>query len=270
MSSRPVHDQCRHQAIRDLHDALGSRITIIYVQAAGALALSGTSDGFDRATAALAAIKTTSKELAAEVHALVDSLNTAEPSSTAETVPGRPGAGLNQVAALIEEMASCGLAIHLDASGERPVPPAVDQAAYRIVQESVTNILRHAGPTTVSVRIIHETDAVLVEVTNARPNRDGHHALSRGGHGIIGMRQRAEALGGSLQAEPLQDGGFRVYARLPTGTPDVLAKTARGSAADTGADMEGLQDVVHPKDFQLNLPSARPRSLSGPAATGRS
>ncbi|TDC48335.1 hypothetical protein E1281_24930 [Actinomadura sp. KC345] len=234
MSSRPAHDHCRHQAIRDLHDVLGSGITIIYVQAATALALSGTADGSDRASAALAAIKSTSKELAAEVHALVDSL-TAGASSTAETAPGRPGTGLNGIAALIEEMASCGLAIHIEASGDRPVPPAVDQAAYRIVQESVTNILRHAGPTTASVRIVRETDAVLVEITNAPPNRENHHALSRGGHGITGMRRRAEALGGSLQAEPLQDGGFRVYARLPTGTPDAPAKTAPGSPAIMGA-----------------------------------
>ncbi|KAB2347985.1 sensor histidine kinase [Actinomadura rudentiformis] len=237
MSSRPVHDQCRHQAIRDLHDVLGSGITIIYVQAATALALSGTSDGFDRATTALAAIKTTSKELAAEVHALVASLNTTEPSSTADTAPGQQGTGLNQVAALIKEMANCGLTIHLEMSVERPVPPAVDQTAYRIVQESVTNILRHAGPTTVSIRIVHKTDAVLVEITNAPPNRDDHHALSRGGYGITGMRHRAEALGGSLQAEPLQDGGFRVYAQLPTGTPNLPAKTSPGPAADTGTDM---------------------------------
>jgi signal transduction histidine kinase len=216
MSSQPTHhDPRRTQAISDLHDVLGNGITVIYVQAATALALVGTADGSDRATAALSAIKATSKKLAAEIHALVDSLSSAAPVSMAETAPGRPAAGLDQVAALVEEMAACGLTIDLEVSGGRPMPAAVDVTAYRIVQESLTNILRHVGPTTIAVRIAHEADAVLIEITNARPNQDNRATLVRGGHGIAGMRERAEALGGSLRAEPLPDGGFRVQARLP-------------------------------------------------------
>jgi signal transduction histidine kinase len=227
MSDRPAQpEHWRLQAIRDLHDVLGSGITVIYVQAATALRRS--ADRPDLAPAALATIKATSQELASEVRAIVSALYSAETFYAPQAPPRRPSAGLDRIAALVEEMTRCGLAIELEVSGERPVPPAIDVAAYRIVQESLTNILRHAGPTGVAVRIRHEEDAVLVEITNARPDRNDHCVPCRGGHGIAGMRQRAEALGGHLSAEPLQDGGFRVQARLPTRTARYAAGSPRG------------------------------------------
>jgi signal transduction histidine kinase len=102
----------------------------------------------------------------------------------------------------------------------RPLLAAVDQAAYRIVQESLTNVLRHALPARASVRVIYEPDRLVVEVVN-----DGHAPLGSrvgggapgSGHGIAGMCERAVALGGQLEAGTLAGGGFRVCASLPFG-----------------------------------------------------
>jgi signal transduction histidine kinase len=89
----------------------------------------------------------------------------------------------------------------------------VDLTAYRVVQESLTNVLRHAGPTTATVRLGFLPEEVTVEVTDAG---SGSAADTSAGQGLAGMRERVTALGGSLAAGPMVGGGFRVYARLPT------------------------------------------------------
>jgi signal transduction histidine kinase len=95
----------------------------------------------------------------------------------------------------------------------RALPSAVDLAAYRIVQESLTNVLRHAGPTRATVTVTYEPEQVMVEVVDGGRGRAGNTV--DGGHGLVGMRERVEALGGTLEAGPRPAGGFRILARLP-------------------------------------------------------
>src|SRR5439155_11559465 len=111
-------------------------------------------------------------------------------------------------------MEAGGLPVALERNGPpRAVPAAVDLAAYRIVQESLTNVLRHAGPTTATVRVNYAPEDLEVEIVNGgRVRREA--APPRGGHGIAGMRQRAAAVGGELEVGPRPTGGFRVLARL--------------------------------------------------------
>ena len=116
-----------------------------------------------------------------------------------------------------------GLPISLEVRGSGDgVPGPVELAAYRIVQESLTNVVRHAGPAAARVRVVREPAAVEVEVTDDGRGRaatgPGRRA-SEPGHGITGMRERAAAVGGWLEAGPLATGGFRVRASLPTGAP---------------------------------------------------
>ncbi|HEV8167428.1 MAG TPA: ATP-binding protein, partial [Actinomycetota bacterium] len=115
--------------------------------------------------------------------------------------------------------------VDLAVSGERAgLPGAVDHAAYRIVQESLTNVLRHAGPVTACVRVSYEPGALDLEISDdgngtrpRQPDGSAPNGSSAGGHGIAGMRERAAAVGGTLVAGPVAEGGFRVHARLPTG-----------------------------------------------------
>jgi signal transduction histidine kinase len=116
-------------------------------------------------------------------------------------------------------MKESGLPVEVVVSGQRrDVPSVVDLAAYRIVQESLTNVLRHAGPTTATVTVNYEPGQLVVEVLDSGRARPG--STPNGGHGLAGMRERVEALGGTLEAGPRSSGGFRVLARLPV--PEAL------------------------------------------------
>jgi signal transduction histidine kinase len=98
---------------------------------------------------------------------------------------------------------------------QRPLPAPVDLAAYRIIQESLTNAIRHAAPTTATIRLDFAADHVDIEVTDTGHGPSEH--VDSGGHGLIGMRERATAIGGTVQAGPAAHGGFQVLACLPTG-----------------------------------------------------
>lgn len=248
MSLEPSHlGEQRLLAAQELHDVLSSGITAIYVHAASALQL--MADRPEQAAVALTTIKAISKNITTEMRVVLDLLYRPE----AQMRP--PAAGLHQVGDLIRDMSHSGLTIELEVSGERPVPAAVDLAAYRIVQESLTNVLRHAGPAETVVRIIYAPDAVGLEITNSvansvangvRPGRhEGADELSSGGRGISGMRRRAQALGGSLLAGPVDSGGFRVQARLPTADP---ALPPAGNSARRCLTSSGRAAVSPPGD----------------------
>jgi signal transduction histidine kinase len=129
---------------------------------------------------------------------------------------------------LLARMRDGGLVVHDEIERPAAISPDVDAAAYRIVQESLTNVLRHAGQTPAWVRVATRGDAVEIEVHDhglAEPSLDG--AGERTGTGIAGMRQRASALGGTLDAGPAPEGGFVVRARLPIAVPEELGVTPR-------------------------------------------
>src|SRR5829696_1063722 len=136
--------------------------------------------------------------------------------------PLSPAPGLGELDILVAQAAGAGVEVRVSLEGEpRRLPPAVDLAAYRVVQESLTNVIRHARAGRADITVRHADGRVVVEVTDdgrARPG-NGSGNGSGSGKGILGMRERARALGGSLEAGPRPEGGFRVLASLPLGGP---------------------------------------------------
>jgi signal transduction histidine kinase len=193
---------------RDLHDSAGHAINVILVQA-GAARLLGRRDP-ERAEAAVETIEEVARETLGEIDQLVHALRE---DGAAEATDGdvEPPLGLAALEALAERHRSAGLAVSIRASGRpRPLSPQVDRAAYRILQEALTNAARH-GQARADVELgFGEAE---LEFTVRNPVAPGA-APEGGGHGIVGMRERAALLGGTLEAGA-SDGVFRIHARLP-------------------------------------------------------
>jgi signal transduction histidine kinase len=200
-----VEEQLR--IARELHDVVAHSMSIIAVQSGvGAHVLDSQPE---EARKALTAIEVTSRPALTEMRRLLGVLRQeAEPSGSLTPTPG-----LAEVDALAAEVARAGARVEVRIEGTRPeLPPGLDLSAYRIVQEALTNVVRHAGPATARIRIRYAPQSVDVEVVD-----DGRGGNPRpgDGHGIAGMRERAALYGGTLHAGPRPGGGFRVAARLP-------------------------------------------------------
>ena len=202
----------RLRIARELHDVLAHTIAVIGVQAG--VAAEALADAPEQTRAALRTIREKSREATTEIRAAVGVLRAPEGEA-----PRAPAPRLAQLEELVEMAAAAQLQVELLVTGAaRPLPAAVDLTAYRIVQESLTNVIRHAGAREATVSIEYERDAVVVEIDD-----DGHGVTNGNpsateGHGLAGMRERAAALGGGLEAGPASNGsGFRVRAWLPTG-----------------------------------------------------
>jgi signal transduction histidine kinase len=193
---------------QELHDVLGHNISLINVRAGVALHLIDHKP--EEARAALEAIKDASKDALSELRTVLGLLH-----REGESAPRSPAPGIGQVDQLASDARASGLSVEFRSHGAiRTLAPAVDLAAFRIVQEALTNVMRHAKSNPVSVDLRYGDDEVVICVDDA-----GHPVGPDSGHGrgISGMRERAVALGGSLTAGPRADGGFRVLARLPYG-----------------------------------------------------
>ena len=193
----------RLRIARDLHDVVGHSFAVVHVQARAAAALLDTDP--DGARQALAAIEATSRESLREIRAALSVLR----RDTSPPVLDRPAA-LDQ---LFAPAKAAGL--HVDASVDSTLvlPPEAGHVVYRVVQESLTNVLRHAGATAVTVTVVGEDGGVRVEVLDN--GRGAPEAAAAGGHGLTGMRERVGALHGRLDAGPAADGGWRVTAWVP-------------------------------------------------------
>ncbi|MCW8375870.1 sensor histidine kinase [Streptomyces justiciae] len=202
--------QERLRIARELHDVIGHNMSMIHVQASAALHRLKKDPA--QAEDALAAIKQGSKEGLRELRATLGVLRQVD--EAAEEAPTAPPPGLSRIDELVASAARAGLDVRVEPSGNgAPLPAAVDLAAYRIVQESLTNAVRHSGARQVVVRIRRGRRELTLSVQD-----DGHGAARSGhsgGSGIAGMAERARALGGTLSAEPGSAGGFVVRARLP-------------------------------------------------------
>jgi signal transduction histidine kinase len=194
----------RLQIAQELHDVLGHHLSLINVQAGVGLHL--MADQPDQARAALEAIKLASAEALGEVRGVLGALRPKD-----ERAPRAPAPSLANLSTLIEPART------VTSGAARPLPPDVDRAAYRIVQESLTNVRRHAGPdATATITITYESRRLLVRIAdNGRPGAPGGADVGGSGTGIAGMRTRAEALGGLLVTGQGIDGGFVVSASLP-------------------------------------------------------
>jgi len=200
----------RLRIARELHDVLAHTIAAISVQAG--LALDVLDDSPAQARTALSAIRAASRSAMTELKATVGMLRAGDD----RLAPRSPPAGLDQLDQLVAMVRDAGLRVDVAVTGEaHPLPAAIDRAAYRIVQESLTNVVRHAGATCVSVAISYEDAALALSIA------DNGGGAARGqpappGHGLVGMRERAVMLGGTLETGPRPGGGFLVQAKLPT------------------------------------------------------
>jgi signal transduction histidine kinase len=192
----------RLRIARDLHDVLGHTIVGVSVQASVAVDVIDEDPG--EAKAALGAIREQSAEALAELRAAVGLLRA--------DAPRAPVPGLAALEGLVAVTRGAGVDIDVAVEGDaRPLPRAVELTAYRIVQESLTNVIRHARASTARVAVRYARDALEIEVTD-----DGRGADAPAGHGLTGMRERAAAVGGTFVAGRAPGGGFRVHTHLPT------------------------------------------------------
>jgi signal transduction histidine kinase len=200
--------QERLRIARELHDVLAHNVSLINVQAGTALHLLDKQP--ERARPALEAIKDASSETLREVRSVLGILR-----GPGEEPPRSPAAGTGGVEELISRTAAAGIAVESEVHGEpRSLPASVDLAVYRILQEALTNVARHAHPASATVRLTFGDEHVTLEVEDdGAANGAGPVA----GNGIAGMRERVAALGGDFSAGPRAESGFRVAARLPLG-----------------------------------------------------
>jgi signal transduction histidine kinase len=200
----------RLRIARELHDVLAHNVSLINVQAGVALHLLQKGDGeAAEVEPALAAIKQASAETLREMRAVLGTLRQVD-----EAAPRAPEPGLADLGALVGRMRDAGVEVELSFTGERrELPGSVDLAAYRIVQEALTNVARHAPGRPARVEVAFDAEGLTITVRN--PATGGPAGEPRAGNGIIGMRERAAGLGGTLEAGRGRDGAFTVRARLP-------------------------------------------------------
>ncbi|WP_190081483.1 sensor histidine kinase [Streptomyces longisporoflavus] len=202
-------DEERLRMARELHDVLAHSISVINVQAGVGLALLDSDP--EQARTALTTIKAASKEALGEVRQVLDTLR------TPGDAPRAPAPGLDRLPELVQQAASAGLTVDVDTQGSgRKQTPGVDLAAFRIVQEALTNVVRHSGSRHARVLVRYEATALTLRVDDDGPATGADTGGS--GNGLAGMRERAAALDGTIEAGPRPDGGFRVTAVLPIRT----------------------------------------------------
>jgi signal transduction histidine kinase len=214
----------RAEIARELHDIVAHGMSLIAVRAGVARMVVDTDPA--QAREALSIIETTTRQSLQEMRLVVGVLR--DPQQRDPDL--RPVPGLGDLDRLVADTAAAGVTVEVSIEGvSRVLSPAADLSAYRIVQEALTNVVRHAGPTRARVRISYRPDAVSIEVTDDGPPEDALRSpMSRAGsgHGLIGMRERAALFGGELSAAP-HAGGFRVQASLHTAGPGASGLPAR-------------------------------------------
>jgi signal transduction histidine kinase len=209
----------RLRIARELHDVVAHNISLVNLQASVALHLIDQQPA--QARTALATIKDASKEALVELRSVLGVLRQADEDEAA--APRAPAPGLDRLDDLVAQASSAGVDVRVTAIGApRPLPAGLDLAAFRIVQEALTNVARHAAPTAAEVRLAYGDDLVVEVVDEGRrlgaPAPPAAAGLGSG-HGLVGMRERAEAAGGTLEAGPRPGRGWRVRLRLPLPAP---------------------------------------------------
>jgi signal transduction histidine kinase len=205
-AQRAVHEE-RQRIARELHDVIAHSVSVMTVQVGGVRRL--LAPGQERERHALLSVEQTGRDALAEMRRLVGLLkeDDAEPHYA-------PQPGMQSLDALVGTVREAGLAVDVAVEGERrELPPGVDLAAYRVVQEALTNALKHAAPPRASLHIRWDEDQLRIEVANDAVERPGGPGV---GHGSAGMRERVTLYGGQLDSGPVA-GGYCVRASLPIG-----------------------------------------------------
>jgi signal transduction histidine kinase len=227
--ARAAVEEERRRIARELHDVVAHHVSVMTLQAGGLEQRLRAGGGDQEASGAAAAIRRTGKEAMAELRRLLGVLRAGPDGDDRQPQPD-----LDRIEDLVARMREAGLPVVLRRHGGRPVAAGVSLAAYRIVQESLTNTLRHAGPVATEVAVTVTDEVVKVRVADKgeesavgrRPSdsdrqvrRSGRSGRSAG-HGLAGMRERVALLGGTIQAGPRPGGGWLVAAELPDPHPD--------------------------------------------------
>jgi signal transduction histidine kinase len=195
----------RARIARELHDVIAHSVSVMTVQAGAARLL--LEEDAARARDSLLAVEGTGRQALGEMRRLLGILRGDE-----EEMRLAPQPGIADIGSLVEHVRAAGLPVDVVVEGEpQPLPPGIDLAAYRVVQEALTNALKHAGAARAAVEIRYGPSALDLSVVN-----DGHVARNgRAGHGLVGMRERVALYGGEFDAGPRREGGYAVRARLP-------------------------------------------------------
>jgi signal transduction histidine kinase len=219
-AARAVAEE-RRRIAREMHDLVGHSVSVMVVQAGGARRILDRDP--DRAVEAAVRIEATGRAALAEMRRLLGILGSGEGDASFAPQPT-----LDAIESLVERANAAGLQATLHVDGERrELPAGAEVAAYRVVQEALTNALKHAGAAQTDVLLRWHADALEIVVADRGPvpgRRYGDTAeLPSGGHGIVGMRERVKVYGGELTANPRPDGGFVVRARIPAGKGELVA-----------------------------------------------
>jgi signal transduction histidine kinase len=222
-AARSAVDAERARIARDLHDIVSHNVSVMVVQAGAARSVLGTAP--DQAAAALQAVEAAGRDTMTELRHLLDVL--APSADGADHGDLSPQPSLSRLGRLIDKVAFAGLPVEVRISGEpRPLPSGVDLTAYRIIQEALTNALKHGDGQPAEVTVRYAEHYLRVEVLNSGPSvlSGGRTAPappgnSGEGRGLLGLRQRVAVLGGHLDASRRLGGGFRVRARIPLARP---------------------------------------------------
>ena len=197
----------RTKLAHELHDAVGHTVTLMTVQAGAGRKVFDSDPVFARSS--LETIEVSGRRALAELDHILGLLRADESSGSA------PPPSLDRLPDLVHEVGEAGLTATLAVEGDRhPLPPALDSSAYRIVQEALTNVLKHAASAPATIRVEYQPTALIIEVVNA----GSAHApveSDREGQGLIGIRERAAVFGAETDVGPLAEGGYRVWVRFP-------------------------------------------------------
>jgi signal transduction histidine kinase len=208
--ARAAVTQERGRIARELHDIVAHSVSVMVIQAQAGQRLIGDAA---QARMAFRSIETSGREALVELRRLLAILRTAD-----DQLAVGPQPGLGSLGSLIDQVREAGLPVEVRTEGQQvPLPPGVDLSAYRIIQEALTNTIKHAGPAKAEVVLRYDPPTLELEITDT-----GTAAAPGGGtgHGLIGMRERITLLGGELITGAPDGGGYRVRARLPLTEPD--------------------------------------------------
>jgi signal transduction histidine kinase len=200
---------------RELHDIVAHSVTVMLLGVRGARDVLRTSP--DAADDALRRVEHTAEQSVGELRRILGLLRDPDRDTPAGV---RPAPTLGELGELVEEYRGAGLPVRLEVEGDRRrLPDGVELSVYRVVEEALTNVLKHTRPSDVVVRLSYGADTLTLRVDDdGEPRHPAGDAGWAGGHGILGMRERMAALGGEVAADVRPGGGFRVDARLPIGT----------------------------------------------------
>jgi signal transduction histidine kinase len=199
----------RARLARELHDSVGHALNVVVLHAGAAQRIIEKKP--ELAREALQSIETAGRQALGDIERMLGILRAPDETVQVDVAPG-----MGQLETLCDQVREAGLPVDVTVEGEvRPLPASLDLTAYRIVQESLTNTLKHAGKTRASVRVTYEESALAIEVLDEGKGVTPAVAAAAGGRGLLGMRERVATFRGELEAGPRPGGGFGVRARLP-------------------------------------------------------